>query len=76
MAGACIFYMKPPRRESHNRSHEFPALLIVSRDVMLAVAEGAGAPIDQIKNLSVVDTDQVVEMSNISWVSVKEEPKS
>lgn len=43
---------------------------------MLAVAEGAGASIDHIENLSIIDTDQVVKMSNIRWVSVKEELKS
>lgn len=75
MAGGCVFYMEPPRRESHDRSHEFPALLIVSGDVMLTMADGAGAPVDHIKNLAVVDTDQVVERSDIGWVSVKEELK-
>lgn len=54
-----IFYVEPTRRKSDYRSHEFPALLAVSSDVLLAAKTGTRTSIfaSYINYLTIESTD-------------------
>lgn len=60
LTGIYVFYMEPPSGESHHRSHKFPAMLVVTRDVILAMTPGTRGSVDHINYLSVVNTGDVV----------------
>lgn len=60
ITGVCIFYMEPPGGESHHRSHKFPVMLVVTGDVILAMAPGTRGSINHINHLSVVNAGYAV----------------
>lgn len=45
VAGEDVLNLEPPRRKGDNWCDEFPALLVVPRDVVLAVATAANHPL-------------------------------
>lgn len=75
LTGVYVFYMEPPSGESHHRSHKFPAMLVVTRDEILAMTPGARGSVDHINHLSVVNTGYVVVGPEISLVDQERERK-
>lgn len=65
MSAACILYVEPPGGESHNRSYQFPTMLIVRRSGILTVALCTGSPINHIDYLPIADADYVVVSTGI-----------
>lgn len=57
-----ILYLEPTGREADYRDHKFPAVLIVSRDVCLAVKPGARTI--YINHLAIGNTDNCVKCPN------------
>lgn len=70
MSCTCILYMEPPGGEPYHRGYKFPAVLIVSGDVILAMTRGTRASVDHINHLSVVNTCYVVVGSGVEWKSL------
>lgn len=57
ISGPHILYLKPSRGERDYRNCQFPAVSVVSRDILLAVAIGARATVNHVKDLLVMKID-------------------